>query len=71
MVGASAGNGLDANDPFLCDRGGVSTQDETGSRGGEFRKTSNRKVFVVEGRIVQQKLSSLIPNGIGVRLLKP
>jgi len=53
MVGASAGNGLDANDSFLCDRGGVSTQYETGSCGGEFRKTSNRKVFVVEGRVVQ------------------
>ena len=53
MVRASAGNGLDANDPFFRDRGAVSTKDETGSCGGEFRKTSNRKVFVVEGRVVQ------------------
>ena len=71
MVGASAGDGLDADDSFFCDRGGVSTQDETGSCGGEFRKTSDRKVFMVEGRVVQQNLGSLVPYGIGVRLLQP
>ena len=71
MVGASAGNGLDANDTFLRDRGGVRTQDKAGSCGGEFRKTSNREVFVVEGRVVQQNLSGLVPNGIRVRLSMP
>ena len=71
MVGASAGNGLDANYALLCDRGGVSTQDKAGSCGGEFRKTGDREVLVVEGRVVQQNLSGLVPNGIGVRSLEP
>ena len=53
MVGTGAGDSLDADDPFLCNRGGVSAQDETGSCGGEFWKASDRKVFVVDGRIVQ------------------
>ena len=60
MIGTSAGNGLDAGNAFLRDRGGVITQDETGGRGGELWKTSDRKVFMVDGGIVQQNLSGLI-----------
>ena len=52
MVGTSAGNGLNTSNAFLRDHGGVITQDKTGSSGGEFRKTSDRKVFMVEGGIV-------------------
>ena len=65
MVGTSAGDGLNAGNAFVRNRGGVITQDKAGSSGGEFRKTSNREVFMVDGGIVQQNLSSLAANGIG------
>lgn len=65
MIGTGAGNGLDTCNPFFRDRGGVITQDKTGSGGGEFWETSDRKIFVVDGGIVQQNLSGLVLNGAG------
>ena len=59
MVGPGARDRLDADDPFLGDRGRICTQDETGGGGGEFWKTGDREVLVVEGRVVQQDLSGL------------
>jgi len=66
VVGAGTGNGLHADNAFLPDRGRVSTQYKTGSSGGEFWETSDRKVFVVEGGIVQQNLGGLVSNDIGI-----
>jgi len=60
VIGTSAGNGLDASNAFFRDRGGVITQDKTGGGGGEFWKTSDRKVFMVDGWIVQQSFSGLL-----------
>lgn len=66
MIGTGAGNGLDANYTFLRDRGRASTQDKTSGGGSEIWKTSDRKVFMVDGRIVQQNLSGLVLNGTRV-----
>ena len=70
MVGTSAGNGLDADDTFLRNRRGVSAQDKTSSSRSEIWKTSNRKIFVVDGRIVQQNLSGLASGSIGITRLQ-
>ena len=53
MVGTGAGNGLDAGNAFLCDRGGVAAQDKMGSSRSKFWETDDRKILVVDGGIIQ------------------
>lgn len=60
MVGTGAGNGLDASNAFIRDRGGVAAQDKTGSSRGEFWETGDGKILVVDGGIIQQDFSGLI-----------
>lgn len=47
VIGTGAGNGLNAANALLRNDRGVITQNKAGSSGGEFRKTSYRKVLVV------------------------
>lgn len=60
VIGTSTGNGLDAANAVFGDGRGIGTENKTSSGGGEFWKTSDRKVLVVESGIAQQNLSGLV-----------
>lgn len=53
MIGPGTGNCLDAANAVLGDCRGIFTQNKPGSSRGEFGKTSDREVLVVESGIVQ------------------
>ena len=53
MIGTGTGDRLDAADAVLGEGRGIITENKAGGSRGEFWKTSDRKILVVEGGIVQ------------------
>lgn len=53
MIGTSTRNGLNAAHAIFRDSRGITAQNKAGGSGGEFRKTSDRKILMVESGVVQ------------------
>jgi hypothetical protein len=60
VIGTGTGDRLDAANAFFHNGRRIRAENKTGSSRGEFGKTSDREVLVVESGIVQQNLSSLV-----------
>ena len=59
MYGAGAGNGLQRNCTLLLDGGRVCAEDELLRGTGEFGKTGDGKVFVVQVGVVTEEFIGL------------